>query len=191
MSSLKRISIGAAAAAVVAETGAKNLLLWMLVTVGTPAATTGFVYEVVQMRQTRLQHEANDRATKGAKPDTAPADAIDQDSKTSLSLAEPEFAKDPDLRHRLSAMLIARSHFVDIYGADPESVTPIYKRIAQDMLVADDLMFAKLETEKSKDPARYGIDLKRDEMRLRVLHDQVVTLASESRPLAHPAQGAE
>jgi hypothetical protein len=177
MNNLKMMSIGAAAVAVVAETGAKNLLLWTLVTVGAPATTAGFVYEVVQMRQNRLQHEAHDRATKDAKPESAAPDVAGQDVKASLALPETEATYDLDLRHRLGSMLIARAHFVDIYGANPESVTPIYKRIARDMLVADDLMFAKLDAEKQKDMNSYRSDLQPDEGRLRVLHAQVTALA--------------
>ncbi|WP_158808041.1 hypothetical protein [Beijerinckia sp. L45] len=177
MSQLKRISIGAAAAAIVVETGAKNLVLWTLVTIGTPATTAGFVYEVVQMRQSRLQQEATDRAHVQSKRDGSSSDVADQDGRAPrTTAADTDAGPDTDLRHRLTSMLIARAHFVDIYGNNPESVTPLYRKIALDMMADDERMFAKLEAEKLKDLDGYLFDLQQDEAHLRVLHAQVTTL---------------
>lgn len=180
MRQLKRISIGAAAAAIVVETGAKNLLLWSLVMIGTPATTAGFVYEVVQMRQSRLQHEASDRAmVVASKQEGSGSDIADQESKPlRTSPGDAGLGPEMDLRHRLTSMLIARAHFVDVYGANPESVAPISKKVAQEMLVDDERMFIRLEVEKQKDLDNYLFDLQQDEAHLRVLHAQVATLAS-------------
>lgn len=181
MSHIKRISIGAAVAAIIVETGAKNLVLWTLVTLGTPAATAAFVYEVVQMRQSRLQHEATDRAGVASKQDGSMPDVATQDSRAQRgSIAGTDAGADTDLRHRLTSMLAARAHFVDIYGADPESVSPVFRKIALDMLAGDERMFVKLQVEKQKDLDGYLFDLQQDEARLHVLHAEVLTLASDS-----------
>ena len=189
MSPLKRISLGAAAVALVAETGARNLLVWSLVTIGTPATTAAFVYEVVQMRRSRMQHEASDRASVTAKQDRSNPDATDQDSKAlRIPLVEPSAEPDTSLRHRLTSMPVARAHFVDIYGANPESVSPAYRTFALTMLAEDERMFAQLEAEKQKDLDGYLFDLQQDESRLRVLHVQVATLAPAA-PSSLPLTG--
>jgi hypothetical protein len=181
MSQLKRISIGAAATAIVVETGARNLMLWTLVTLGTPATTVAFVYEVVQMRQTSLRREASDRAAVATGQSGSTSDAGGR-----IQHAPPADA-DLDLRHRLTSMLIAHAHFVDIYGDNPESVSPADKKAALGMLVDDERMFARLQAEKRKDLDNYLFDLQQDEARLRVLHVQLAALASDAPA---PARGA-
>ena len=179
MSQLKKISIGAATVAIVAETGLKNLMLWTLVTIGTPATTAAFVYEVVQMRQARFQKEASDRVRNSTKSNAVAGDIAEFDPKAAAQQgsSDGDAGPDTDLNHHLMAMLVARAHFVDIYGSDPETVSPVYKTMALGMLAEDESMFAKLEAEKQKDLDGYLFDLQRDESRLRVLHAQLATLA--------------
>ena len=173
MRQLKGISIGAAAAAFVVETGGKNLLLWTLVTIGTPVTTATFVYEVVQMRQSRLQHQAPGRpAVTGEHEIAASADRIAQNP-----FADGDPGPEMDLHHRLASMLIARALFIEVYGADPQGVSPAHKTIALDMLAEDLRMFASLDGERRRDLDGYLFDLQQDEAHLRVLHAQVATLA--------------
>jgi hypothetical protein len=178
MRQLRGISIGAAAAAFVVETGGKNLLLWTLVTIGTPVTTATFVYEVVQMRQSRLQHQAAERAAVTAEHETSIADPADRGSRISQdSFADADSGPEADLHHHLASMLIARALFIEIYGANPDSVSPAHRKIALDMLADDVRMFARLDGEKRRDLDGYLFDLQQDEAHLRVLHAQVATLA--------------
>jgi hypothetical protein len=120
------------------------------------------------MRQTHLHRE-------GLNPSAAGQDGAEPDTRVQRAPA-PE--GDTDLRRTLTAMLIAHAHFVDLYGADPESVAPADKRVALAMLDGDNRMFARLQAEKQKDLDGYLFDLQQDEARLRVLHAQVAALAS-------------
>jgi hypothetical protein len=178
MSQLKRISIGAATVAIVAETGLKNLMLWTLVTIGTPATTAAFVYEVVQMRQARFQKEATDRVRNSTRSTAVTGDIAEFDPKAAAQQgsSDGDTGPDTDVHHHLMAMLVARAHFVDIYGSDPETVSPVYKTMALGMLAEDEAMFVKLETEKRNDLDGYLLDLQPDESRLHVLHAQLATL---------------
>jgi hypothetical protein len=184
MIQLKRVSLWAALVAVVAETGLKNVLVSALVTVGTPATATGFVYEVMRMRYARLEHEARDRAAVVAKatatddPDDSavPRPAPPPPPKLPAAKEEEAAEDDKDLPRRLDAMLSAREHFVDIYGGNPEAVTPAYQKLAADMLAGDERVFPRIEAAKVKDPIFYDRDLVVAATRLRALHAQIAAL---------------
>jgi hypothetical protein len=179
MSQLKTVSLSAALLAVIAETGLKNVLVSALVTVGTPATATGFVYEVMRMRSARLEHEARDRAAiaaKAAAPDAEDDPAPPPPPPPRPAPSEEAAVDDTDLPQRLAAMLAAREQFVDIYGGNPEAVTPAYQKLAADMIAADERLLPRIEAVKVKDPAAYDRGLAVGAARLRALHTQIAAL---------------
>jgi hypothetical protein len=125
-----------------------------------------------------LQHQAAERAAVTAEHETSIADPADRGSRISQdSFADADSGPETDLHHHLASMLIARALFIEIYGANPDSVSPAHRKIALDMLADDVRMFARLDGEKRRDLDGYLFDLQQDEAHLRVLHAQVATLA--------------
>ena len=180
MDRLKRLSLWAATAALIAEVGIKNLMMTTLITVGTPATATAFVYEVVQMRNARLDREAADRANLSVKSTGSLLDPLVADF-TSVSTTDagpgPQVT---DLPHKIAAMLIEREQFVDLYGGNPETVTPTYQKIARIMLDEDDRVFAKLDAEKQANPFEYRDRFAAADAALRTLHVAVKMLTPKA-----------
>lgn len=171
MRHLKKLSILAAFAALAAENGFKNLVLWSAVTVGAPATTAGFVYEIAQMRHATLQREAQDRASFTAHQADRYDAADVQDPQTSSDAED-------DLEHQVSAALLVRSRFLDIHGGEIETMTPVDRTMALAMRVDDERLFAKLAEARREDPVGFPGRFKSDEARLRQMHAKMGALVA-------------
>lgn len=178
---LKRVSLWAMIIALAAESGAKNVALSALVTFGTPAASAGFVYEVLQMRRATLEREAKDRssrATRAAGSDVARASPDDADETGASQDGMPV----ESLEHRLAVMLMSRRQMLDIYGDARQALPPVYQKIVQGMLVADTQIFDEIEAGRKKNANGSEAALKSGQDRLRVVHQQLTELLARQGP---------
>ena len=182
---LQKLCLWLGVAALLTQSGFRNLL-WTCAVIGAPVATAGFVYQVVAMHQARSRHEFVANAVETLSRETPEPDLIDvKVTAPSLADARPE----RDLRMALFAMLIARSRFIDIFGPDPASITPAFRRTALSMLNEDEQMFRQLQAERQKDLDLYLLDWRMGETRLRILNVQLKKLVQRpASPAARPSR---
>jgi hypothetical protein len=167
MGRLKTAAIFTAVIVAVNEAGLQNVMAAAATAIVLPVATTAFVYEVSALRGTQLAHEAQDRADyirvatgEGPAPELAPKVVV------------PEH---PNLAHKLDRMIASRANILDIFGDEPSTVAPVYRRIIKGMLDDDNATFASLSApqDDGSDPET----LVAKAARLRAIHTRLVRLS--------------
>jgi hypothetical protein len=170
---LKSGAVLGALAALFEDMSAQTAVASVMVTIGAPLAATAFVYEVSNLRDAQLVHEAVDRHeywTGKATPTPASPDAI-------IEKVAVEPQRPVTVANKLDAMLASRATILDTFGDEPSTVAPIYVRIIKQMIEDDDRTFASMSEKRPFDGVEDATDMAAKEASLRAAHARLVHLA--------------